>query len=71
MDVCDMDYVAIALKQEQCYSTFTNAGLMWQPDAASYRKTQAFKNFVNTHLMESGDMLFAGQINGVTNLMNM
>jgi TolB-like protein/tetratricopeptide (TPR) repeat protein len=52
MDVCDMDYVAIALKQEQCYSTFTNAGLMWQPDAASYRKTQAFKNFVNTHLME-------------------
>ena len=52
MSICDMDYVAIALKQEQCYSSIVNAGLIWQPDTAAYRKTPAFKDFVNTHLME-------------------
>jgi hypothetical protein len=26
--------------------------LMWQPDTADFRKKPAFKEFVNTHLME-------------------
>ena len=52
IDVCDMDAVAIALQQEQCFPIIDNADLMWQPDTAYYRKTPAFKDFVNTHLME-------------------
>jgi len=52
IDVCDMDSVAIALKQDECFPTVANAGLMWQPDTAYFRKTQAFKDFVNTHLMD-------------------
>ena len=51
IDVCHMDSVAIALKQEQCFTTIANAGLLWQPDTAYFRKTQAFKDFVNDHLM--------------------
>lgn len=51
IDVCHMDSVAIALKQEQCFTTIANASLMWQPDTAYFRKKQAFKDFVNTHLM--------------------
>jgi adenylate cyclase len=52
LDVCDMETVAIALRQEQCYTTVTHATLMWQPDTAYFRKTPAFKEFVNTHLMD-------------------
>jgi len=52
IDVCDMDSVAVALKRVDCFPTIENAGLMWQPDTAYYRKTAAFKDFVNTHLME-------------------
>jgi hypothetical protein len=26
--------------------------MIWHPDAAYYRKTPAFKNYVNTHLKE-------------------
>jgi len=52
MDVCNMVSVAIALKQEQCFSTIANASMMWQPDTAYYRKTPAFKEFVHTHLMD-------------------
>ncbi len=52
IDICHMDSVAIALKQEQCFTTIPNAGLMWQPDTAYFRKTQAFKDFVNKHLLE-------------------
>jgi len=52
IDVCDMDSVAIALRKEDCFPTIGNAGLMWHPDAAFYRKTQSFRDFVNTHLME-------------------
>ena len=52
IDVCNMDAVAIALKQEQCFPTIDNADMMWQPDTAYYRKTPAFKEFVNTHLMD-------------------
>ena len=51
MSVCNMGAVAIALKREDCYPTIKNARLMWQPDTANYRKTPAFKEFVNTHLM--------------------
>jgi TolB-like protein len=52
IDVCDMDSVAIALKKEDCFTTVVNAGLLWHPDTAYFRKTDAFKSFVNTHLME-------------------
>jgi TolB-like protein len=52
IDICNMDAVAIALKQEQCFTTIANADMMWQPDTAYFRKTQAFKDFVNTHLMD-------------------
>jgi len=52
IDVCDMDSVAISLQQEQCFPTVDNAGLMWHPDTAYYRKKPAFKEFVNTHLMD-------------------
>ncbi len=52
IDVCDMDGVAIALKQAQCFPTVENADMMWQPDTAWFRKTQAFKDFVNTYLMQ-------------------
>jgi tetratricopeptide (TPR) repeat protein len=51
IDVCNMDDVAIALRQEQCFSTIANAALNWHPDTAYYRKTAAFKDFVNTHFM--------------------
>ena len=52
IDVCDMNEVAVALRQDQCLPTLANAGLIWHPDAAYYRKTSSFKDFVNTHLME-------------------
>ena len=52
MDVCDMEALSIALQQEDCFPTIINARLMWQPDTAYYRKKPAFKDFVNTHLME-------------------
>jgi TolB-like protein len=49
--ICDMETVAIALRQEQCFPVVKNARLIWQPDTAGYRKTQAFKDYVNEHLM--------------------
>lgn len=52
IDVCDMEAVAIALRQDQCFQSMTNVGLLWHPDSAYYRKTPDFKEFVNTHLME-------------------
>jgi len=51
IDICDMGAVAIALRRDDCFPTIENARLMWQPDTAYYRKTPAFKEFVNTHLM--------------------
>jgi TolB-like protein len=51
IDVCKMDTVAIAFRQDQCLGTIANASLMWDPDAAYYRKTPAFKEFINTHFM--------------------
>lgn len=52
IDICDMNEVIISLRQDQCLPTLTNAGLIWHSDAAYYRKTQSFKDFVNTHLMD-------------------
>lgn len=52
IDICDMDNIAIALRQDQCFTTIENAGLIWHPDSAYFRKTPAFKEFVNTHLRE-------------------
>jgi TolB-like protein/Tfp pilus assembly protein PilF len=51
IDVCDMGAVAIALKQSECFPTIVNANMMWTPDTAYFRKTPAFKAFVNEHLM--------------------
>jgi len=50
IDVCDLDNVAIAFRQDECFLNVQNAGLMWHPDAAYFRKTTAFKTYVNTYL---------------------
>ena len=47
-----MGAVAIALKQTDCFPTVVNANMMWTPDTAYFRKTDAFKDFVREHLME-------------------
>jgi tetratricopeptide (TPR) repeat protein len=51
IDVCDMNEIILAFRQDQCLPTLTNLGLMWHPDAAYFRKKPAFKEFVNTHLL--------------------
>jgi adenylate cyclase len=51
LDICDLDSAAVAMKQEQCLPDVANARNMWLPDAAYFRKTPAFKEYVNTHLM--------------------
>jgi TolB-like protein len=51
LGICDMNIVAVALKQEQCFPIIDNAKLMWQPDSSWYRKTPTFKEYVNTNLM--------------------
>lgn len=50
-DICDMDFVAVAMKQAQCMDRKVNAEQKWLPDAAWFRKTQAFKDYVNANLM--------------------
>ena len=52
IDICDMENVAIAFRMEECYTDVDNAGLMWHPDSAYFRKTPAFKAYVNEHLRE-------------------
>jgi len=52
IDICDMETVAVALRQDQCFASLDNANLMWHPDAAYYRTTPAFKAYVNTNLRE-------------------
>ncbi len=52
LDICQMDGVAIALRQDQCYPMGENARLMWQPDTAYYRQTPAFKEFVHENFMD-------------------
>jgi TolB-like protein/tetratricopeptide (TPR) repeat protein len=49
--VCDMDSLAIALRQDQCLPTVENATQLWLADTAYFRKKPAFKEFVNTHLL--------------------
>ena len=50
-NICDFDFVAVAMRQDQCLNLKVNAELKWVPDAAWYRKTQEFKDYVNEHLM--------------------
>lgn len=52
LDVCDLDTIAIAFRQDECFLNPQNTGLMWHPDAAYYRKTPAFRAYVNTHLRD-------------------
>ncbi|MGA9575175.1 MAG: tetratricopeptide repeat protein [Lysobacterales bacterium] len=52
IDICDMETAAVALRQDQCFASVENAGLQWHPDAAYYRKTPAFKAYVNAHLRD-------------------
>jgi len=52
IDVCDMDTIAVALRQDQCFLDIENAGSIWHPDAAYFRKTPAFKEYVNTYLRD-------------------
>ena len=51
IDICQMGVVAVALRHEECFLIVYNAWLMWLPDTAYFRKSPAFKEFVNTHLM--------------------
>ncbi len=50
--VCDMNEVAVALRQEHCFSSVSNANMNWHPDAAYYRKKPAFKEFVKANFMD-------------------
>lgn len=51
LDVCDMGTVPVALRLERCLPVIRRARLMWQPDAAWYRRTQSFKDYVEQNLM--------------------
>jgi len=51
MNVCDFAMVGVALRQEQCFTSIDSRRLVWHPDAAYFRKTQTFKDYINTHLM--------------------
>jgi len=50
--VCDMNEVAVALRQEECFKSVSNANMNWHPDAAYYRKKPAFKEFVRANFMD-------------------
>jgi len=50
--VCDMNEVAVAFRQEDCFMSIGNANMNWHPDAAYYRKKPAFKEFVNANFMD-------------------
>jgi TolB-like protein len=51
LGICQMNMVAVALKQGHCFPDVTNPRLMWHSDSAWYRKTPEFKAYVNTWLM--------------------
>jgi TolB-like protein/Flp pilus assembly protein TadD len=51
MTVCDFPMVGVALRQEQCFTAIDSRRLIWHPDAAYFRKSQTFKDYINTHLM--------------------
>ena len=52
IDVCDLDNIATAFRQDECFLNVQNAGMMWHPDASYFRKTTAFKSHVNTRFGE-------------------
>lgn len=52
IDVCDLDNIAVAFRQDECLLDPLNAGLMWHPDASYFRKTAAFKAHVNANFGE-------------------
>ncbi|MDX1459995.1 MAG: hypothetical protein R3348_02970 [Xanthomonadales bacterium] len=49
--ICDLDFVAVAMRQAQCMDRKVNAEQKWLPDAAWFRETEAFKDYVNANLM--------------------
>ncbi|MBT8063369.1 MAG: tetratricopeptide repeat protein, partial [Gammaproteobacteria bacterium] len=50
-DICDLDFVAVSMRQSQCLGRPVNAELKWMPDAAWFRQSDEFKEYVNTHLI--------------------
>ena len=52
IDVCDLDIVAVAFRQDECLLKPGNGGLVWHPDATYFRKTPEFKELVNTKLRD-------------------
>ncbi len=52
IDICDLDTIAIALRQNDCLLDIQNVGLMWHPDATYFRSTNLFREHVNTRLRE-------------------
>lgn len=52
ISVCEMDTLAVDFGQTRCYTTIKTARMMWEPAAASFRRTPAFADWVNTHLID-------------------
>jgi len=52
INICDMGSVAVAFRQDACFSDVENVGMVWYPDAAYYRKTPAFKQFANIYFKD-------------------
>ena len=50
-DICDMDFVAVSMHQAQCMNRDVNEELKWAPDAAWFRQTPEFKDYVKAHLL--------------------
>ncbi len=49
LDVCDMNMVAVALRQTHCLTRVENARLMWHTDAAWFRESESFRAWVREH----------------------
>jgi TolB-like protein len=52
LDICDLAMVAVAFRQEHCYTSVENARLLWQPDTATFRESPAFKAWVREQLWD-------------------
>jgi len=53
LGLCDMGMVTVALRQDQCFtSEAANARLIWHPDAAWFRQTEAFDAWVREHVWD-------------------
>jgi TolB-like protein len=47
LDICDLEAVVVALQQWHCFAGPTfNGRSLWLPEAARFRKTEAFKDYV-------------------------